>query len=190
MLSLDPFCLQYVVYLLTFPKFFKVGVIQKKDPMGNPKRWFVDNGSKQGFLPADILNPIGDEEMKAINAYDDVAEDESVTDASKIVGETEVNAMEMNSSENSSKPEEQNACHESITTTANINAINDDSKEIDNKKQQMPVRKAPAPPVPSSQRKQSSDPSFPSDQRSNHSYEEIAASEVASEVRVTFIYKK
>ena len=142
--------------------------------MGNPKRWFVDNGSKQGFLPADILNPIGDEEMKAIHAYDDVAEDESV-DAK--IGDTEVNAMETDSSEISPKPEENNACHESITTTAN----NDDSKENDNKKQQMPVRKAP--PVPSSQQKQSTDPS---DQRSNHSYEEIAASEVASEVRVIF----
>ena len=142
--------------------------------MGNPKRWFVDNGSKQGFLPADILNPIGDEEMKAIHAYDDVAEDESV-DAK--IGDTEVNAMETNSSEISSKPEENNACHESTTTTAN----NDDSKDNDTKKQQMPVRKAP--PVPSSQQKQSTDPS---DQRSNHSYEEIAASEVASEVRVIF----
>ena len=145
--------------------------------MGNPKRWFVDNGSKQGFLPADILNPIGDEEMKAIHAYDDVAEDESV-DAK--IGETEINAMENNSSEISSKPEAENACHENITTTAS-NTNNDDSKENDNKKQQMPVRKAP--PVPSSQQKQSTDPS---DQRSNHSYEEIAASEVASEVRIIF----
>ena len=142
--------------------------------MGNPKRWFVDNGSKQGFLPADILNPIGDEDMKAIHAYDDVAEEESV-DAK--IDETEVNAMENNSSEILSKPEE-NACHES--TTAN-NTNNDDSKENDNKKQQIPVRKAP--PVPSSQQKQSTDPS---DQRSNHSYEEIAASEVASEVRIIF----
>ena len=113
--------------------------------MGNPKRWFVDNGSKQGFLPADILNPIGDEDMKAIHAYDDVAEEESV-DAK--IDETEVNAMENNSSEILSKPEE-NACHES--TTAN-NTNNDDSKENDNKKQQIPVRKAP--PVPSSQQKQ------------------------------------
>ena len=145
--------------------------------MGNPKRWFVDNGSKQGFLPADILNPIGDEEMKAIHAYDDVAEDESV-DAK--IGETEINAMENNSSEISSKPEAENACHENITTTAS-NTNSDESKENDNKKQQMPVRKAP--PVPSSQQKQSTDPS---DQRSNHSYEEIAASEVASEVRINF----
>ncbi|XP_043283380.1 dynamin-binding protein-like [Venturia canescens] len=29
-----------------------VAVIQKKDPMGDPRRWFVDNGSLQGFMPA------------------------------------------------------------------------------------------------------------------------------------------
>merc|ERR1719150_1974160 len=67
-----------------------VGVIQTKDPMGNSKRWFVDNGESQGFLPAHILNPIGDEaDLKCIpndntantstttHAYDDVAKDES-----------------------------------------------------------------------------------------------------------------
>ena len=74
-----------------------VGVIQTKDPMGNSKRWFVDNGESQGFLPAHILNPIGDEaDLKCIpndntantsttstsntttttHAYDDVAKDE------------------------------------------------------------------------------------------------------------------
>ena len=50
-----------------------VGVIQKKDPMGNTKRWFVDNGLTQGFLPANILNPIGDD--LPVHPYDDVASD-------------------------------------------------------------------------------------------------------------------
>ena len=27
-----------------------VGIIQKKDPMGNTKRWFVDNGITQVFI--------------------------------------------------------------------------------------------------------------------------------------------
>ena len=119
-----------------------VGVIQTKDPMGNSKRWFVDNGVTQGFLPANILNPIGTEpavppdaeeepvvaatlesisEIKA-NAYDDVAEDEILT--------------------------------------------------AENEEKKQPVRKAP--PVPKK----------PSDQQSNHSYEEIAASEVNSEVNI------
>ena len=40
-----------------------VGVVQKKDPMGNTKRWFVDNGLTQGFLPATVLNSIGSEEQ-------------------------------------------------------------------------------------------------------------------------------
>ena len=35
-----------------------VGVIQKKDPMGNTDRWFVDNGVNQGFVPSRVLNEI------------------------------------------------------------------------------------------------------------------------------------
>ena len=55
-----------------------------------------------------------------------------------------------------------------------------DNANNQNNKQQLPVRKAP--PVPPT-----SPPALPSqkirsDQQSNHSYEEIAASEVASEV--------
>ena len=81
-----------------------VGVIQTKDPMGNSKRWFVDNGESQGFLPAHILNPIGDEaDLKCIpndntanttttstsntttttHAYDDVAKDEPESTGNK-----------------------------------------------------------------------------------------------------------
>ena len=48
-----------------------VGVIQTKDPMGNSKRWFVDNGESQGFLPAHILNPIG--KKHALKKYDHFA---------------------------------------------------------------------------------------------------------------------
>lgn len=78
-----------------------VGVIQTKDPMGNSKRWFVDNGESQGFLPAHILNPIGDEaDLKCIpndntattstsitttHAYDDVAKDEPESTGDKHV---------------------------------------------------------------------------------------------------------
>ena len=70
--------------------------------MGNSKRWFVDNGESQGFLPAHILNPIGDEaDLKCIpndntatttistsnttttHAYDDVAKDEPESTGNK-----------------------------------------------------------------------------------------------------------
>ena len=36
-----------------------VGVVQKKDPMGSSERWFVDNGVKQGFVPARVLASVG-----------------------------------------------------------------------------------------------------------------------------------
>jgi hypothetical protein len=39
---------------------FQVGVVQKKDPMGSDKRWFVDNGLTQGFLPCHVLTAFGD----------------------------------------------------------------------------------------------------------------------------------
>jgi len=39
---------------------FQVGVVQKKDPMGSDKRWFVDNGLTQGFLPYHVLTAFGD----------------------------------------------------------------------------------------------------------------------------------
>ena len=112
-----------------------VGVIQKKDPMGNTKRWFVDNGLTQGFLPAEILNPIGDDlpVIQGVHAYDDVAEE---TPKEKVEVKVEPKV-----------------------------------------KKQMPVRKAP--PVPGQPAKNLL---HPTDQQSNHSYEEIAASEVASEV--------
>lgn len=127
-----------------------VGVIQKKDPMGSTKRWFVDNGVSQGFLPAHILNPIGDD-LKVVHSYDDVAPDIIVKEP------TQVEECE---------------------------------NEADESRKQMPVRKAP--PVPkqhksmpeSTQTKNTlSANHHPSDQQSNHSYEEIAASEVASEVK-------
>ena len=110
-----------------------VGVIQKKDPMGNTKRWFVDNGLTQGFLPANILNPIGDD--LPLHSYDDVAP------------------------ENPKDEEKVEVVEKAVA------------------KKQVPVRKAP--PVPG-QVKQNL--LHPTDQQSNHSYEEIAASEVASEV--------
>ena len=61
-----------------------------------------------------------------------------------------------------------------------------DNANNQNNKQQLPVRKAP--PVPPT-----SPPALPSqkirsDQQSNHSYEEIAASEVASEVGLVLIF--
>ena len=37
-----------------------VGVIVKKDPTGDANRWFVDNGSSQGFVPSRVLHSIGD----------------------------------------------------------------------------------------------------------------------------------
>ena len=67
-----------------------LGVIQKKDPMGDPERWYVDNGAVQGFVPAGILAAIGasyasssaqstlERKVKVkVNAYDDVAKDEA-----------------------------------------------------------------------------------------------------------------
>ena len=61
-----------------------------------------------------------------------------------------------------------------------------DNANNQNNKQQLPVRKAP--PVPPT-----SPPALPSqkirsDQQSNHSYEEIAASEVASEVIMDWVW--
>ena len=54
-----------------------LGVIQKKDPMGDVARWYVDNGCAQGFVPARILHPIGEEEREHQQAeappYDEVA---------------------------------------------------------------------------------------------------------------------
>jgi len=38
----------------------QVGVVQKKDPMGSDKRWFVDNGLTQGFLPCHVLTAFGE----------------------------------------------------------------------------------------------------------------------------------
>lgn len=35
-------------------------MVQKKDPMGSDRRWFVDNGLTQGFLPCHVLTAFGD----------------------------------------------------------------------------------------------------------------------------------
>ena len=109
-------------------------------------------GLTQGFLPANILNPIGDEDLKPTHAYDDVAKEE--------VSETETKSMETNETEIKENNNESNPETESS------------GNDISQQKSQVPVRKAP--PVPPQK--------HPSDQQSNHSYEEIAASEVASEV--------
>ena len=111
-------------------------------------------GLTQGFLPSNILNPIGDEDLKPTHAYDDVAKEE--------VSETESKTME-NETEIKENTDESNPESES-------------SGNNSQQKSQVPVRKAP--PVPPQK--------HPSDQQSNHSYEEIAASEVASEVN--FLY--
>lgn len=34
-----------------------VGVVKQQDPMGNPERWFVDNGATKGFVAAKFLRP-------------------------------------------------------------------------------------------------------------------------------------
>ncbi len=142
-----------------------VGVIQKKDPMGNTSRWFCDNGLKQGFLPAQILSYIGQDQ----HSYDDVAPDE---ESAKVVEQKEMDSTEANP----------------------VDIEPSETKSGETKKQQQPVRKAP--PVPkqqaattaASQQQESLQEQaqtkilHPSDQQSNHSYEEIAASEVASEV--------
>ena len=41
-----------------------VGVIQKKDPMGDERRWYIDNGLKQGFVPSKVLTRIDDEPVE------------------------------------------------------------------------------------------------------------------------------
>jgi hypothetical protein len=116
-----------------------VGVVQKKDPMGNAKRWFVDNGLKQGFVPAHVLN-----EIDAV-PYDDVIPVEAAV----------------------------------VETTPAT--VAEDNIDVDSKKQ-LPVRKAPAPPAQPPQTTPEKAACHHSDQQSNHSYEEIAASEAASEV--------
>lgn len=35
-----------------------VGVVKQQDPMGNPERWFVDNGATKGFVAAKFLRPL------------------------------------------------------------------------------------------------------------------------------------
>ena len=41
-----------------------VGVLQKKDPMGDVSRWYVDNGSDiDGFVPSRVLMPIGKHDL-------------------------------------------------------------------------------------------------------------------------------
>jgi len=161
-----------------------VGIIQKKDPMGNTKRWFVDNGITQGFLPSHILNPIGEDP----HAYDDVA-------AEPFVRSDEVPLITT-----PTKPDtkEEGVARKGVAPPP-----------PQYPPQQQPVRKAPPvpPPVPpppvfsqenvlknpfNVQTKSLEEPSsstaplktnpglLPSDQRSNHSYEEIAASELAA----------
>ena len=105
------------------------------------------------------MNPIGDEDLKPTHAYDDVAKEE--------VSETETKSMETNETEIKENNNESNPETESS------------GNDISQQKSQVPVRKAP--PVPPPQK-------HPSDQQSNHSYEEIAASEVASEVN--FLYTR
>ncbi|XP_034936280.1 dynamin-binding protein-like isoform X2 [Chelonus insularis] len=35
-----------------------VGIIKTQDPMGDSSRWFVDNGTTQGFIPRHVLQPL------------------------------------------------------------------------------------------------------------------------------------
>ena len=46
-----------------------VGVIQKKDPMGDGNRWYVDNGVVQGFVPSRVLAAIGDHQVEETQQF-------------------------------------------------------------------------------------------------------------------------
>lgn len=106
-----------------------VGVIQHKDPMGNDQRWFVDNGSAQGFVPCRMLIPIGqlgvERRVPTIHEYDDVAEEDAEeTEVADGRGDDEDGA------EN------------------NLEGGTGDSEDVNGKVVTVPVRKAPPVPAP------------------------------------------
>ena len=141
-----------------------LGIIQQKDPMGDRSRWFCDNGVSQGFVPASLLAPLGASGDSSQHASDPpVARVDSPTSVPHPIEVVE---------EKGSKP-------------VAVVAPYDEVAEEESKR---PIRRAPGVPgLPRPRRKESEAGSSSScaraDQGSVHSYEEIAASEIASETQ-------
>ena len=136
--------------------------------MGDRSRWFCDNGVSQGFVPASLLAPLGTGDSSQLASDPQVAR---VDSPASVAHPIEVEAEE----KGSSKP-------------VAVVAPYDEVAEEENKR---PIRRAPGVPgLPRPRRKESepgggasSSSSARAEQGSVHSYEEIAASEVASETQ-------
>ena len=148
-----------------------LGIIQQKDPMGDRSRWFCDNGVSQGFVPASLLAPLGTGDSSQLATDPQVAR---VDSPASVAHPIEVVAEE----KGSSKP-------------VAVVAPYDEVAEEENKR---PIRRAPGVPGLPRPRRKESEPggvgggasnssSSRAEQGSVHSYEEIAASEVASETQ-------
>ena len=146
-----------------------LGIIQQKDPMGDRSRWFCDNGVSQGFVPASLLAPLGTGDSSQLATDPQVARVDSPASVPHPIEIAE---------EKGSKPVAVVAPYDEVTE--------EESKR--------PIRRAPGVPgLPRPRRKESepggggaggsSSSSARAEQGSVHSYEEIAASEIASETQ-------
>ncbi|XP_015609556.1 dynamin-binding protein [Cephus cinctus] len=57
-----------------------VAVIKKQDPMGDTTRWFVNNGSTQGFLPSQCLKSLYELQRTSISSSESFTSQESCVD--------------------------------------------------------------------------------------------------------------
>ena len=132
--------------------------------MGDRSRWFCDNGVSQGFVPASLLAPLGTGDSSQLATDPQVARVDSPASVP--------HPIEVVQEKGSSKP-------------VAVVAPYDEVAEEESKR---PIRRAPGVPgLPRPRRKESeagcSSSSARADQGSVHSYEEIAASEIASETQ-------
>ena len=145
-----------------------LGIIQQKDPMGDRSRWFCDNGVSQGFVPASLLAPLGTGDSSQLATDPQVARVDSPASVP--------HPIEVVEEKGSSKP-------------VAVVAPYDEVAEEESKR---PIRRAPGVPGLPRPRRKESDPgpggggassNSRGEQGSVHSYEEIAASEIASETQ-------
>ena len=144
-----------------------LGIIQQKDPMGDRSRWFCDNGVSQGFVPASLLAPLGTGASSQLASDPPVARVDSPASVPHPIEVVEEKGL---------KP-------------VAVVAPYDEVAEEESKR---PIRRAPGVPgLPRPRRKESdaaggassNSSSARGEQGSVHSYEEIAASEIASETQ-------
>ena len=150
--------------------------------MGNRDRWFCDNGQCQGFIDCAIISPLGQDNPEMLTKKDnDENNDETIESSKEIINTKAAAAVAMQFS--MTPPEVTDEPPPSYTDVSEKGSIKPVAvvapyDEVADDECKKPTRKAPpVPHIPFGKSKE-----IRKDEGSVHSYEEIVASELNSEV--------